>query len=103
MRWPAVGCLTKSNRKIDHDGIDPSCSNIGEQLLQSRPVHRRAGEPTVIISQADRGPGEGVTRKIFFILPPLKRKKRRCRRIPLIARIETERPAVGFSQPRGSG
>jgi hypothetical protein len=28
---------------------------------------------------------------------------RRCRRIPLIARIEAERPAVGFSQPRGSG
>src|SRR6516162_9273811 len=30
-------------------------------------------------------------------------RQRRRKRIPLIARIEAERPAVGFSQPRGSG
>src|ERR1700720_4044832 len=41
---------------VDHDGIDPSCSNIGEQLLQSWAIHRRTGEPAVIISPAQAHP-----------------------------------------------
>ena len=37
---------------VDDDGVDPPRLNIGEQLLQSGPIHRRAGEPAVIISRA---------------------------------------------------
>ena len=33
----------------DHD-IDPPGREVGEQLLQSGPIHRGAGEPTVVIT-----------------------------------------------------
>src|ERR1700751_2002591 len=39
----------------DHD-IDPPCRDVGEQPLQSRPTHRRAGEPAVIITRAQAHP-----------------------------------------------
>src|SRR6516225_7672596 len=39
----------------DHD-IDPPCRDVGEQLLQSRPTHRRAGEAAVIITRAQAHP-----------------------------------------------
>src|SRR5215469_2884014 len=35
---------------VDDDRIDPPRSDVGEQPLQSGPIDRRAGEPTVIIS-----------------------------------------------------
>jgi hypothetical protein len=41
---------------VDDDGVDPSCSNIGEQLLQSGAIHRRTGEPAVVISRAQADP-----------------------------------------------
>src|SRR2546421_4699050 len=39
----------------DHD-VDPPRREVGEQLLQSGPIHRRAGEPAVIISRAQAHP-----------------------------------------------
>ena len=39
----------------DHD-IDALCRDVGEQPLQSRPTHRRAGEPAVIITCAQAHP-----------------------------------------------
>src|SRR6516165_5532082 len=41
---------------VDDDRVDPSCRDVGEQPLQSRPAHRRAGEPTVIIPGAQAHP-----------------------------------------------
>src|SRR5271169_7034629 len=35
---------------VDDDDIDPSRREIGEQLLQSGPIDRGAGEPAVVIS-----------------------------------------------------
>ena len=35
---------------VDDDGIDPPRRDVGEQPLQSRPIHRRAGEPAIVIS-----------------------------------------------------
>ena len=37
---------------VDDDGIDPPRRDVREQLLQSGPIHRRAGEPAVVISPA---------------------------------------------------
>jgi hypothetical protein len=34
---------------VDDHGIDPPLRDIGEQLLQRRPIHGRATEPAVII------------------------------------------------------
>ena len=39
----------------DHD-VDPPCRDVGEQPLQSRPTHRRPGEPAVIITRAQAHP-----------------------------------------------
>ena len=36
---------------VDDHGVDPPRREVGEQLLQSGPIHRRAGEPAVIISR----------------------------------------------------
>jgi hypothetical protein len=41
---------------VDDHGVDPPRSEVGEQLLQSRAIHRRAGEPAVIISRAQVHP-----------------------------------------------
>src|SRR6516225_10011657 len=67
----------------DHD-IDPPCRDVGEQLLQSRPAHRRAGEPAVIIPRAQAHPAfvaladdEGLAglalrlQRIEFLFEPL--------------------------------
>ena len=69
---------------IDDHGIDPPRRDVGEQLLQSRPSHRGAGEPTVIISRAQAHPAfvplavdEGLTglalrlQRIEFLFEPL--------------------------------
>src|SRR6516225_1780797 len=39
----------------DHD-VDPPRGDVGKQLLQSRPLHRRAGAPAVIIPRAQAHP-----------------------------------------------
>src|SRR6476660_3310707 len=67
----------------DHD-IDPPRRDVGEQLLQSRPVYRGAGEPAVIIGRAEAYPAflplardEGLTgfalrlQRIEFLFEPL--------------------------------
>jgi len=41
---------------VDNDGVDPPRREVSQQLLQSRPIHRRAGEPAVIISRAQTEP-----------------------------------------------
>ena len=35
---------------VDDDRIDPTRHDVGEQPLQSRPIHRRAGEPAVVVT-----------------------------------------------------
>jgi len=41
---------------VDDHGIDPPRRDVGEQLLQRRPLHRRAGEPAVVISLGQAHP-----------------------------------------------
>src|SRR6266446_6864941 len=41
---------------VDNDGVDPPRREVSQQLLQSRPIHRRAGEPAVIIRPAQAHP-----------------------------------------------
>ena len=68
---------------VDDHNIDPSCRDVGEQPLQSRPTHRRAGEPAVIITRAQADPAfvalagdEGLAglalrkQRIEFLLQP---------------------------------
>ena len=69
---------------VDDHGIDPPRCEVAEQLLQSGPIHRRAGEPAVIISRAQADPAfvtlavdEGLAgfalrlQRIEFLLEPL--------------------------------
>ena len=44
---------------LDDQGVDPSRGDIVEQLLQRRPIDRRAGEPDVIIHRAPAHPAFG--------------------------------------------
>src|SRR6202040_4363415 len=68
---------------VDDHRVDPPCRDVGEQLLQSGPVHRRAGEPTIIITHAHADPAfvplavdEGLAgfalrlQRIEFLLEP---------------------------------
>ena len=41
---------------VDDHGVDPTHRDVGEQPLQRRPIHRRAGEPAVVISRAQARP-----------------------------------------------
>src|SRR5215831_17695855 len=41
---------------VDDDSIDPSCRDVGERLLQSGPVHRRAREPAIVITSRQAYP-----------------------------------------------
>jgi hypothetical protein len=41
---------------VDDNGVHPPRLNIGEQLLQIGPIHRRAGETAVIISRVQAHP-----------------------------------------------
>ena len=41
---------------VDDDDVDPSSANIGEQALQSRPLHIATGEPAVVIAGSRRCP-----------------------------------------------
>src|SRR5262249_28579818 len=74
---------TLNPEKADHD-IDPPRRDVGEQLLQSRPIDRGAGEPAVIIARAQADPAfvplavdEGLTglalrlQRIELLLEPL--------------------------------
>src|SRR6516165_2932911 len=67
----------------DHD-IDAPCRDVGEQPLQSRPTHRRAGEPAIIVPRAQAHPAfvalaadEGLAglalrkQRIEFLFEPL--------------------------------
>src|ERR1700757_1536136 len=69
---------------VDDHRVDPPCRDVGEQLLQSGPVHRRAGDPTIIITRAHADPAfvplavdEGLAgfalrlQRIEFLLEPL--------------------------------
>src|SRR6202040_156040 len=68
---------------VDDHRVDPPRRDVLKQLLQSRPVHRRAGEPTVIISRPQAEPAfmplavdEGLAgfalrlQRIEFLLEP---------------------------------
>jgi len=44
---------------VDDQGVDPSRGDIVEQLLQRRPIDRRAGEPDVIINRTPAHPAFG--------------------------------------------
>jgi hypothetical protein len=68
---------------VDDDDIHPSCRNVGDQPLQGRPIHRRAGEPAIIISLGQAYPAfmaltanEGLAglalrlQRIEFLLEP---------------------------------
>src|SRR5438445_2753705 len=65
-------------------GVDPPRREVSQQLLQSRPIHRRAREPAVIISRAQADPAflplaldKGLAgfalrlQRIEFLLEPL--------------------------------
>src|SRR5947208_12176711 len=41
---------------VDDNGIDPTRRNVGEQSLQSRSLHRRAGEPAIVVSFGEADP-----------------------------------------------
>jgi hypothetical protein len=41
---------------VDNDGVDPPRREVSQQLLQSRSIRPRAGEPAVIISRAQADP-----------------------------------------------
>ena len=41
---------------VDDDRIDPTRRDVGEQPLQSGPIHRGTGEPAVVISRAQAHP-----------------------------------------------
>src|SRR5215472_6807517 len=41
---------------VDDDRIDPTRCDVGEQPLQSRPIHRRAGEPAIVITNGKANP-----------------------------------------------
>ena len=41
---------------IDDDHVDPSRLHIDEQLLQSRPIHRAAGEAAVVVTIPNQSP-----------------------------------------------
>jgi len=69
---------------VDDNRIDPTRRNVGEQPLQSRPIHRGAGEPAVVISRAQAHPAfvplagdEGLAglalrlQRIEFLVEPL--------------------------------
>jgi hypothetical protein len=69
---------------IDHHDIDPPGREVGEQLLQSGPSHRGAGEPAVVITFRQAHPAfvplardEGLTgfalrlQRIELLLEPL--------------------------------
>ena len=69
---------------VDHDGVDPPRREVSQQPLQSRPIHRGAGEPAVIISRAQADPAflplaldEGLAglalclQRIEFLFEPL--------------------------------
>ena len=69
---------------VDDHNIDTSCRDVGEQPLQRRPTHRRAGEPAVIITGAQAHPAfvaltgdKGLAglalckQRIEFLLEPL--------------------------------
>src|SRR2546430_14288638 len=43
---------------VDNDGVDPPRREVSQQLLQSRPIHRGAGEPAVIIRSEERRVGK---------------------------------------------
>src|SRR5208282_1176518 len=69
---------------VNDNRIDPPRRDVGEQPLQSRPSHRRAGEPAVIITRAQAHPAfvalagdEGLAslalrkQRIEFLFEPL--------------------------------
>ena len=41
---------------VDHDDVDQPLLDVGEQLLQRRPLQRAAGEAAVIVGVADQRP-----------------------------------------------
>src|SRR5262249_6719256 len=90
---------------VDDDNIDPTRRDVGEQPLQSRSIHRRAGEPAVVISLGQACPSfvslagdEGLTglalrlQRIEFLLQPL---------LGGFARVN--RAAHGSFPPRAAG
>src|SRR3984957_1446032 len=52
----AKSASERVSRLVDDHRVDPSRRDVLKQLLQSGPIHRRAGEPTVIISRPQADP-----------------------------------------------
>jgi hypothetical protein len=45
-----LGLVEEGEGNVDDDRVDPPRRDVGEQPLQRRPIHRRAGEPAVAIT-----------------------------------------------------
>ena len=45
---------------VDHDDVDQPLLDVGEQLLQRRPLQRAAGEAAVVVGVADQRPALGA-------------------------------------------
>ena len=41
---------------VDDHGINPPRGDVGEQALQRRPIYRRAGKPSVVITSGQAHP-----------------------------------------------
>src|ERR1700719_1250815 len=50
---------------VDDNGIDAPCRDVGEQPLQSRPTHRCAGEPAIIITRAHAHPRRRQLKRLW--------------------------------------
>jgi len=45
---------------VDHDHVDQPGLDVGDQLLERRPVQRAAGEAAVVVAVAERHPSLGA-------------------------------------------
>ena len=60
---------------IDDDYVDPPSLDIGEQLLQRRPIHRPAGEAAVVVAvPLQPPPFVGLALDVSFWTPPAGRR-----------------------------
>jgi hypothetical protein len=55
-RISTILAKSASDRVVDDDGVDPARRDVGQQLPQSGSIHRRAGEPAVVVSLGQAHP-----------------------------------------------
>src|SRR5271170_2522162 len=90
---------------VDDDDIDPSRREIGEQLLQSGPIDRGAGEPAVVISLGQAYPTL-VPLAVYEGLAGLTLRLQRIELLlePLLGRFASiDRASDGSVPPRAVG